>query len=186
MQIDQNIINLCKQNDRKAQFKLYKLCFDFLMRICIRYERNEEDAAEILNQGFLKILLNLDKYKQGTSFPAWCKTVMVNTVINEYWKNKKMKDVMTSVDYQEEPQYDNVKTDYNLFEDDIDIEDVLYYIDQLPPMTKLVFNMYAIDGYKHREIAEKLNMSSGTSKWHLSTARKTLQEKLKKKLKLVI
>ena len=89
MEIDQKLISSCINNERKAQFELYKKCYGLLMGVCLRYQKNREDAEEVLNQGFLKILLNLDKYNTKIPFEAWIRRVMINTVIDEYRKDKK-------------------------------------------------------------------------------------------------
>ena len=84
----QKIIKKCLKNDRKAQFELYHHCFDHLMRTCVRYKRNREDAVSLLNDGFLKVLLKLDKYDPKQDFFPWISTIMVRTAIDDFRKNK--------------------------------------------------------------------------------------------------
>lgn len=172
MKIRKELLESCKKEDRKAQFELYRLCYSILLSVCLRYERNKEDAEFLLNKAFYKILKNLDKYSDNVPFEAWIRRITINTVIDDYRKNKK--DI---VDYVEEPvQAAPVKAvDYNAADQRFDAEELQNLIDQLPPISKKVFNLYVIDGYNHKEIAEKLSMSEGTSKWHLSSARKRLK-----------
>ena len=177
MNVEKELLELCKAEDRKAQFELYKLCYGILLSVCFRYERNKEDAEFLLNKAFYKILKNLKKYDDKVPFEAWIRRITINTVIDDYRKNKRNK-----VDYVEEPM--NVapvqSMDFNEADRKFDAEELQRLIDQLPPVSKKVFNLYVIDGYNHREIAEKLNTSEGTSKWHLSSARQKLKELLQK------
>tara|TARA_R110002072_G_scaffold121230_14_gene254731 strand:+ start:245 stop:805 length:561 start_codon:yes stop_codon:yes gene_type:complete len=172
MKIRKELLESCRKEDRKAQFELYRLCYSILLSVCLRYEKNKEDAEFLLNKAFYKILKNLDKYSEHVPFEAWIRRITINTVIDEYRKNKK--DI---VDYVEEPMNiaPNKAVDYNEADQKYDAEDLQNLIDQLPPISKKVFNLYVIDGYNHKEIAEKLSMSEGTSKWHLSSARKKLK-----------
>lgn len=172
MNIQTELIEACRKEDRRAQFELYRVCYSILLSVCLRYERNKEDAEFLLNKAFYKILKNLDKYSENVPFEAWIRRITINTVIDEYRKNKK--DI---VDYVEEPLQSapNKAVDYNSADQKFDAEELQILIDQLPPISKKVFNLYVIDGYNHKEIAEKLNMSEGTSKWHLSSARKRLK-----------
>lgn len=177
MTIDTELLKACLQEDRKAQFELYKRCYGILMSVCIRYERNKEDAEFMLNKVFYKILTNLDRYDQKAPFDAWIRRIAINTQIDEYRKNSRSK-----LDYNDQPM--DVAPlhvmDYNEAEKRFDEEELLMMIRQLPPMSQKVFNLYVIDGYHHKEIGERLNISEGTSKWHLSSARKKLKVMLRK------
>jgi RNA polymerase sigma factor (sigma-70 family) len=179
MKIEKLLIEACCKQERKAQFLLYKECYGVLMSICFRYKFNKEDAEEILNIGFLKILNNIDKYKFTTPFEAWIRRIMINTVIDEYRKTKKDKEHIEYADFQES-NYENKHSELNTADLDFEAADLLNMLEQLPNMTKKVFNLYAIDGFAHKEIAEMLNMSIGTSKWHVSTARAELKKMIEK------
>ncbi len=180
MEISAALLLDCKNEKRRAQEELYRLCYSCMLSVCFRYEKNKEDAEFLLNHAFLKVITNLDKYQEDkVPFEAWVRRITINTVIDEYRKNKKNK-----IDYMEEPMNHAPVTvmNYNEADQQYDAENLQNMIEQLPPMSKQVFNLYAIDGFNHREIGEKLNMSEGTSKWHLSSARKKLQELLRKAL----
>lgn len=172
----------CQKGDRKAQFKLYRLCYPTLMRVCLRYQRNEDEAAAALNTGFLKILKNLDKFSGKASFEGWIKRIMINTMIDEFRKNRKVRELMEYTDFSDS-HHINSKVNYNEADEQFDAEELEILIQALPPMSRKVFNLYAIDGYRHKEIGKMLNISDGTSKWHLSFARKKLREWIQEKMK---
>jgi len=178
MNIDQTLIQACRKNDRRAQNQLYKSCFSLLMSVCIRYKKDEAEARAILNQGFLKILTNLDKYNPKVPFEAWIRRIMINTIIDEFRKYKKEKERMQYTDFAATDTF-NDKVDFNTADQMFDAEAVEYFIKQLPETTQRVFNLYIVDGYSHREVGELLDMTEGTSKWHLSSARKRLKVMIK-------
>lgn len=182
MAINPTLIKDCAKGDRKAQFQLYRSCFGLLMSVCLRYRKNQEDATEILNVGFMKILTNLDKYKDHIPFEAWSRRIMINTLIDDFRKNRKVKELIESTDFEHEKIY-NDSVDYNEADLQFDAEDLQAIINQLPPMSGKVFNLFAIDGYSHKEIGSMLGISDGTSKWHLSFARKKLQGMVKDAMK---
>lgn len=179
MEVSAALLQACKKEERKAQHELYKLCYAIMLSVCLRYERNKEDAEFMLNKAFFKVLTNLDKYQDHVPFEAWLRRITINTVIDEFRKNKKHK-----VDYMESPlDKAPIQTmNYNEADQQLDAEYLQNLINLLPPISKQVFNLYAIDGYNHKEIGEKLEMSEGTSKWHLSTARAKLKQMLRKAL----
>jgi RNA polymerase sigma factor (sigma-70 family) len=177
MDVQQKLITDCIGRDRKAEYELYAVTYSYLMSICIRYTRNEDRAKEVLNMGFLKILTNLDKYKPELPFKAWMRRVMINTLINEY---KKEKIHSSNVDYVEDYYETDKYSEINEAMRKADTEQIYVFIASLPPASQQVFNLYFVDGYKHKEIAALLDISEGTSKWHLNSAREKLKELLKK------
>jgi len=179
LEIDKHLIRRLKNNDRKAQLELYNQCFNILMSISYRYKNNEEDAIAIANSSFLKILTNIEFYKTSTPFEAWIRRITINTAIDEYRKEKRNKETIEYQDY-----YDN-HSEFSLNEYDLKIsaEEINEMIIQLPKATNHVFNLFAIDGYSHKEIAKMLNISANTSKWHVKQARKKLKELIKNKRK---
>jgi RNA polymerase sigma factor (sigma-70 family) len=178
MQITPEILKACAQDDRKAIKQLYEHCFKLLMPMCYRYHSHEEDARASLNIGFMKILGGLESLiKEEMNFTAWSKRVMTNTLIDEY---RKKKNHLSRISTKETERELDVHSDYtdNGAESIMGHEVILKLVKELPSSTGKVFNLYVIEGYSHREIGELLEMSEGTSKWHLSTARKLLREKL--------
>lgn len=175
MNIQPKLIKDCINRNRRSEYELYKLTYSYLMSISIRYTRNQDLAKEYLNVGFLKILNNLEKYKEEVPFKAWIRKIMINTLIDEYRKQKKQNEV---IDYVEE-YYDNSNyAEFNSALDNINAAEIYKMIAKLPPMAQQVFNLFAIDGYSHKEIGEILGIEEGTSKWHLNSARTKLKEML--------
>ena len=173
MNIQPQLIALCIKQDRKAEYELYKLTYSYLMGICMRYSRDKDSASESLNMGFLKILKNLATYKPEIPFKAWIRRVMVNTLIDEYRKNKREREKVTYVqEYYDSSDFSDVNEALSR----INYNQLLVQINLLPEATKKVFNLFAIDGYSHKEIGEMLTISEGTSKWHLNAARQKLKE----------
>lgn len=181
MNIEPKLLHACKKRDRKAQFQLYKSCFSLLMGVCIRYKRDEAEARSILNVGFLKILTNLEKYNTKVPFEAWIRRIMINTIIDEFRKNRKERELIDYTDFGATDRF-NQQVDYNEADKLFDVAAIEHLIKQLPSVTQKVFNLYIIDGYSHKEISKMLQMSVGTSKWHLSNARKILKSKLQKSI----
>lgn len=173
MNIQPQLIELCIKHDRKAEYELYKLSYSYLMSICMRYSKDRDTASEALNMGYLKILKNLETYKPEVPFKAWIGRVMVNTLIDEYRKNKKEREKVVYI----EEYYDNSNfSDVNEALSRINCEEIYEHINKLPEATKKVFNLFVIDGYSHKEIGDLLSISEGTSKWHLNAARQKLKE----------
>lgn len=176
MNIQPQLIKDCIDGNRRAEYELYKESFSYLMSICVRYTRNRERAEEVLNLGFLKVLTNLKSYNAEFPFKAWIRKIMINTLINEYKKEKiHHENILYVEEYYETDKYSEI----NAALEKINAEQIYMFIAKLPPASSQVFNLYYIDGYKHREIAEMLGISEGTSKWHLNSAREQLKEMLR-------
>lgn len=175
MEIEIDLITACIRKERKAQYELYKLVFPYLMSICIRYTHSYEEASEALNTGFLKILKNLEKYRPGVPFKAWIRKIMINVLINEYHKKEKEKQNLRILhDYAEGKPL----VELNNAIAKMDAERIHKLIRELPPASQKVFNLYVVDGFGHKEIADMLGISEGTSKWHLHYSREELKKKL--------
>lgn len=179
MDVTPDILNACKRDDRKAIEFLYKHCFNKLMPVCFRYHKNEEDARSSLNIGFMKILKGLESVDVEVNFAAWSKRVMVNTLIDEYRKKKNYEEHISAKETERELDVYSVDTS-NTAESELGYENLMNLVKELPEVSGRVFNLYVIDGYNHKEIGDLLGISEGTSKWHLSTARKLLRDKLEK------
>jgi RNA polymerase sigma-70 factor (ECF subfamily) len=177
MNVTPELIKACNSDDRKAINRLYEYCFEMLMPVCFRYNRNEEDARASYNNGFLKILKGMKKIDEDVNFNAWSKRIMVNSLIDEYRKDKKYNTQISKSDNERELDFHSTGH-RNDAESNLGCENIMMLVKELPHTTGRVFNLYVIDGYSHKEIGEMLEMSEGTSKWHLSTARKQLREKL--------
>lgn len=176
MQISDELLKKCVEQDRRAQFELYNLCYGILMSISSRYEKNKEDAEALVNLGFLKVVTKIDTYSTSIPFEAWIRRIMINTVIDEYRKRKKEQDTIQYTDFED--QYVNKSVDYNDAAEQFEAEELEIMIRSLPEVTQKVFNLHVIDGFSHNDISEMLGMSTGTSKWHVNNARKILKQKI--------
>ena len=183
MNIEERLISQCIQGDRKAQIRLYDQCYSYMMSICIRYCRDQQEAGARLNLAFLKILKHLKDYEHSGSFKAWISKITLRSIIDEFRAQQKHYQVHV---YQgqivQEPQWSNGESSMSI---DVDADRIMTMIQELAPMDRQVFNLFAIDGYSHKEIAALLDISEGTSKWHVHEARKKLKEKLSKEYKTV-
>ncbi|MEM7373260.1 MAG: RNA polymerase sigma factor [Bacteroidota bacterium] len=176
MHIPPDLIEACVKDDRMAQSELYRLCFGTLMGVCLRYHSHEEDAIEVLNQGFLKILNNLHKRKPKVPFEAWIRRIMINTLIDDFRKNRRRKELFEVSNFEESSQGQSSQINFNTADEMFDAQEIEAMIQQLPPMTRQVFNLHAIDGFSHKEISQQLGISEGTSKWHVNAARKNIKK----------
>jgi RNA polymerase sigma factor (sigma-70 family) len=169
-----NIISGCKAGNRKAQEKLYRSFYRAMVSLCLRYTKNEEDAMEVLNTGFYKVYKNIDRYDAGKgALYTWIRTIIINSCL-DFIKTKNTQEL-----WQELDQAAQVDLPPEVFMK-MSAQDILKLVRQLPSATQAVFNLYVMDGFTHREIGELLGTSDGTSKWHLSEARKTLQQLIQK------
>ncbi|MFY0644711.1 MAG: sigma-70 family RNA polymerase sigma factor [Bacteroidia bacterium] len=173
---EQQLIEGCLKKDRRCQNALYKKYYPLLSSIALRYCSSREDANEQINFSFLKVLQNLKKYQKDRKLSTWIRTIMVHHLIDEYRKSKKH---ISSV-YIELDGESNHGLEMNLIEKKYTEEALRFMLKSLPDVSRTVFNLFAIDGYTHKEIAEMLSISIGTSKWHVSEARTRLKALLLK------
>jgi RNA polymerase sigma-70 factor (ECF subfamily) len=166
------IIEGCKKADKRAQQALFEKYSKRLLGICMRYCQSKDEAEDVLQDGLVKIFFNINQYKGEGSFEGWMKRIIVNTALNNYKSNLKRYYHSELEDVASE-----VVSDVNL-NDIFEVKDLLKIIQNLPAGYRMVFNMYAIEGYNHKEIGELLNISEGTSKSQLSRARQLLQQKI--------
>jgi len=139
------------------------------MGICLRYSRTREEAVEIVNDGFIKIFTKLDRYSKGLSFKGWLRRIMINSAIDYFRRNEKHYNSLDISHGQYETANETIL-------DQLAAEEIIAAIQRLPPSYRLVFNLFAIEGFKHEEIAHQLNISIGTSKSNLAIARIKLQK----------
>jgi RNA polymerase sigma factor (sigma-70 family) len=172
--VTEALIARCMRQEPKAQFELYGTLHPLLMSICSRYERDRQEAAARLNQGFLKILQSLGSRRPEVPFTAWASRIMINTVIDDFRRDKIRR--ATEVTYDRiEP---STTVDANEYLQQMEADAFADLLMRVPPMSRDVFNLFAIDGYSHAEISELLGISEGTSKWHVSQARSILRKAL--------
>lgn len=167
------LIQGCTEGNRKSQEELYKLYFGLMMSIGMRYCGNWNDAMEVVNSGFLKIFTKIESYQGKGSFEGWMRRTMVNTALDFIKQNNTHFEDIDDVNVYKESLYIDNNAIF-----DIDKEEILKIVQQLPTMSRAVFMLNVMDGYKHKEISEKLGISEGTSHWHLQNARKLLKNKI--------
>jgi RNA polymerase sigma factor (sigma-70 family) len=175
MDVQPKLIALCIRQDRKAEYELYRISYSYLMSICRRYSKDRDSASESLNLGYMKILKNLKSYKPAIPFKTWIRRIMINTLIDEYRKNKREGEKVTYVEsYFDQTSYSEANEALSR----ISCKQIYEHINHLPEATRNVFNLFVIDGYSHKEIGEMLGISEGTSKWHLNSARQKLRDEI--------
>jgi RNA polymerase sigma factor (sigma-70 family) len=169
------IIDGCKRGERKAQEQLYTYFFDAMMNLCLRYTKSEVDAEDILAHAFVRVFKSIQQYDAAKgSMYSWVHKIVTNCCLS-HLKSKHRNIPVTNVEEAEElhlePEVITKMSD----------EEILNLVRELPRATQAVFNLYIVDGYDHKEIAALMQISEGTSKWHLSEARKILQAQLLQK-----
>jgi RNA polymerase sigma factor (sigma-70 family) len=165
---EREIVEGCVRNERKSQELLYREHFDTMMRMCMRYTNDRDKAMEIVNIGFLKVFQKIHTFQFKGSLEGWIRRLVFHCLSDYYRKNSKYLQFMV---FEERDQSSLEKAHSNLY-----AEDILKMVNTLPPATQEVFRLYAIEGFTHLEISKNVGISVGTSKWHLSNARKILKK----------
>ncbi len=174
------LIDGCIKDDRGCQNMLYKLFAPKMMTVCFRYSRNREDAEDTLTEGFMKVFENISKFRKEGSFEGWIRTIMVNTAIAKF-KNSHQLSLVINLD----DNHTNLASGDDIISN-MTAKELMELIQQLPPAYQMVFNLYSFEGMKHKEIAEQLGISEGTSKSNLSDARNFLKRKLERQRPLTL
>lgn len=178
MQLNKQILCGCLENDRRSQQELYEFCYRQFIRLCMQYHNNHEDARHALNNGFLKILNGLKQVDfESLNFVAWAKRILVNCLIDEYRSNKNHQQSVIAKETERELDIAADAIENNAVVE-LSYKEILDLLKTIPPISAQVFTLYVIDGYNHKEIGDLLEITEGTSKWHLSTARKLLRTRL--------
>ena len=167
---ESKLIQRAAKNNREAQHFLYELHSPKMLSICRYYIKDVQQAEEVMLNGFFKVFKNIKSFKSNGSFEGWVRRIMVREAIS-YLRSKKKIEFATEDEYIEHDYSNNIKTN-------IGVAEIQQLIDSLPEGYRMIFIMYAIEGYKHYEIAELLNISEGTSKSQLFKARQMLQKKI--------
>ena len=170
-QEEKEIIQLAIDNNRAAQQKIYTQFSPKMLSVCRQYIKDIHQAEDIMITAFMKVFVNLKNFQHNGSFEGWIRRIMVNECIAHIRVQKK-------VSFLDEENY--TENSFNNIESQFSVEDIQFLIDNLPDGYKMIFNLYAIEGYKHQEIASMLGINEGTSKSQLSHARKILKEQITK------
>lgn len=168
---EKDLIQACIRREKWAQKLLYEEHYSKMMGVCLRYSNNKDDALDILHEGFIKVFRNIAKYKPGTSLKAWIHRIMVNTSIDYYRKSVRRRT-------------EDIEQAYDISSNDADAvsqcteKEILQAVQELSPAYRAVFNLYIIEGYSHREIAQQLEITESTSRSNLVKARMKLKAAL--------
>lgn len=164
------LIENCKKNDTQARGELYKIYSKKLFALCLKYSRNRQEAEDNLQDSFITIFKKIDQYKHKGAFEGWLKRITINTALQRY-RSKGMLNIVNE---------ETIEHDVNIerASEDISLDFLLNCIQELPDRYRMVFNLYVLDGYSHKDIADMLSISSGTSKSNLARARIILKEKI--------
>jgi RNA polymerase sigma factor (sigma-70 family) len=159
----------CMQGDRRMQEELYQRFSPRMYAVCLRYAGKAEEAEDILQEGFIKVFKKMDSFRGDGSFEGWMRRIFVNTAIEHFRRKRYLMPVT-------EKEENSIEGKYTSALDDLGAKDILALIQDLSPGYRTVFNMYVVEGYTHKEIAEMLGISEGTSKSQLSRAKVILQD----------
>ncbi len=169
----EELIKGCRRGDRRSQELLYRSMASKMLGLSQRYAADEDEAVEILQTGFIKVFSQIEQFRSEGAFEGWVRRIMVTTAI-EFYRKRRRRVQEVDLDERFELGQEGFVMDH------LEVEDLMALIKVLPEGYRLVFNMYAIEGYSHREIAQALQISEGASKSQLSRARQWLRERLKK------
>lgn len=165
----EQLLQKCRNNDTKAQSDLYKLYSSKLFALCLKYSRNYAEAEDNLHDAFVTIFNKISQYSGKGSLEGWLKRVTINTALQRY-RSQGVFDIVN------EDRIEDVHVEIET--ETVDIDFLLNSIQELPDRYRLVFNLYVLDGYSHKEISEMLEITTGTTKSNLARARKILKEKV--------
>lgn len=170
-QEEQEIIELAVANNRHAQQKIYTKFSPKMLSICRQYIKDIQQAEDVMITAFMKVFMNLKNFEHKGSFEGWIRRIMVNESISFIRAQKKVS--FLEDEFYKEDGFNNIESDFS-------VDDIQFLIDGLPDGYRMIFNLYAIEGYKHKEIATMLGINEGTSKSQLSHARSILQQQINK------
>lgn len=162
----------CLANNAKSQEELYKYCFDNFMKVCYRYHSNSSDASASFNKAMHTVFDKLKMYKAEGAFLGWVKKIIINTCLN---------DLRGRFEYSQKDINEHELISFNAIPEaysNISEKEILQLVQELPNITRVVFNLYIMEGFNHIQISDALKIPVGTSKWHLNKARTTLKERI--------
>lgn len=169
MGLDQ-LINDCKKNDPKAQEQIYKIFAPKFFGVCLKYSTNYAEAEDNMQDGFIIVFKKIEQFNFKGSFEGWAKRIMVNNALQKYRSQTRFLEVVNdNISEEEIPEIDD---------EDVSLEYLMQIIQELPDRYRMVFNLYVLDGYSHKEISEMLEITTGTTKSNLARARMILKEKI--------
>ena len=172
---EEQILEGCRRNDRRCQEALYREHFRVMLAMVRRFTQDEEVALDVINNGFLRVFQKIDTYQGKGSLQGWIRRIVYHSISDHFRKESKYLKFIVLEEAE--------KRSHTTPIDDLCYQDLLNMVEKLPDRSKEVFKLYAIEGYTHKEIAELMGISDGTSKWYLSEARKKLQRLISQQTK---
>lgn len=180
MYTEQELIVGCRRKERQYQEELYKQYYSMFLLVCARYAKDMQDAEQLLNDGFLKVFTHIGTFKDKGSFEGWMRRIMVNTCLDYLRSNYLRDSLVMHVNALPPNVAESTMSVNNTGLEQIEFKELLGLVQELPVITRTVFNLFIFEGFNHKEIAAQLDISEKTSHWHIHQARATLQKKLKK------
>lgn len=171
---DEELVSGCLADDRKCQEALYRKFADGMYNVCHSYTKDQDEACDILQEGFIKIFRKIDTYKSDGSLGGWIRKIMVNTALEFYRKNKRVQEAKDDYEIFVETKVEGIIEKINESE-------IIHMVNELPSKAGMVLKLYCIEGYNHQEIAGLMEISEGTSKSQLNRARSLLKEAIAKR-----
>ena len=166
---EKELIRGCLRQDRRCQKLLFEKYSQDMMVICMRYSRDNDDAKDILQDAFIKVFAKFELFTGDGTIKGWIQSIVIHTAIDHYRKqHREARNIVSEDEYRETGENAEIEAD-------MAADEIVKIIQTLPHLQRTVFNLFAIEGYSHKEIAEELTITEGTSKWHLCEARKTLK-----------
>ncbi len=166
---ESDLINGCKEDNRRMQEEMYRRFSPRMYAVCLRYAGNAAEAEDILQEGFIKVFKKLDSFRGEGSFEGWVRRIFVNTAIEHFRRKRYLMPVT-------EKEENTIEGKYTSVLDSLGVKDIMALVQELSPGYRTVFNLYVVEGYTHKEIADMLGISEGTSKSQLSRAKVILQD----------
>jgi len=183
------IIDGCIAGERRSQQRVYELFYGKMMAVCLRYTKNHDQAKDILQDGFIKVFRSMDKFNRAGSFEGWIRRIMVNTAIDHFRRTKNayllLGEERSIEDFSDQDEEDTLQDDGQEEELDLKPADVINAMQKLTPAYRTVFNLYVFEEMTHKEIADSLGISVGTSKSNLAKAKHNLKKLLRKEHKIL-
>lgn len=172
----ERILDACKKGDKQAQFELYNLLAPVLLGICLRYMQNRDEAEDVMQDAFVKIFTNLEAFKQEGSFEGWARRIAVNTALTALKKKNRIRfernlEIVETIEFEKDAQ------------ELMSLPEIMSCMGALPEGYRTILNLFLVEEFSHREIADKLNISESTSRSQMARARQALMKLLKEKIK---
>ncbi|MCC5916862.1 MAG: RNA polymerase sigma factor [Cryomorphaceae bacterium] len=178
IEVGDDLIKNCLAGKQNAMRTLYHICFADMYKVSARYGKHPEDIQEIIDNSFLKILKGLETYTNDEKFPQWVRTIAINSALDFVRAKQRKLKIFSDQEFDAAEQTQTV--DHREWNTDLEVRDIFKVLQSLPEQYQIILNLFAFEGYSHKEISGMMDISVTTSRWYLSEARKMMKEKLNK------